>query len=405
MRFIESLKLAGLLSFPPDMEPFELESLNVLIGPNGSGKSNFIEAFELLQALPTDFAMALADGGGVDEWIWKGSPSNRAPRMDLTIEPIQRNGGVWHPRAGQLRYRLDFREESRRVRILDEAIEEAESNGGDCKRFFHYRLTGDSSSASPVIGVRDGPTRKRTELLRSEIDLGKSILAQRRDPYHYPELTWLGQTFSEIQTFREWSFGYRSEVRRPQRTDLPGDRLLPDASNLAVIVNNLDSWGRRQEFNDLLKRLFPRVERLSTPVIGGTVQLLLHETGFDTPIPAARMSDGTLRFIAMLAVLLSPEPPPLVCIEEPELGLHPDAVALMAEVLSEASERMQLVVTTHSDALVSALTNRPSAIVACERPGDGTVLRRLDPERLAHWLEDDYALGDLWRMGALGANP
>ena len=137
----------------------------------------------------------------------------------------------------------------------------------------------------------------------------------------------------------------------------------------------------------------------------GTVQLRLHETGFDTPIPATRISDGTLRFIAMLAVLLSPEPPPLVCIEEPELGLHPDAVALMAEVLAEASERMQLVVTTHSDTLVSALTNRPSAIIACERPGDGTILRRLDPERLAHWLDDDYGLGDLWRMGALGANP
>ncbi len=106
----------------------------------------------------------------------------------------------------------------------------------------------------------------------------------------------------------------------------------------------------------------------------------------------------------MLAVLLSPEPPPLVCIEEPELGLHPDAVALMAEVLAEASERMQLVVTTHSDTLVSALTNRPSAIVACERPGAGTVLRRLDPERLSDLLED-YTLGHLWRQGELGANP
>ncbi len=404
MRFIQSLKLAGLLSFPPDMEPFELESLNVLIGPNGSGKSNLIETFELIRALPTDFAMALADGGGVDEWIWKGSPSNRVPRMDLTIEQIQRNRGVWHPGAGPLRYRLDFRERNGRVDILDEMIEELELNDGDCERFFHYRLTGDSSGTSPVIGVRDGPARKRAELLRSDIELGKSILAQRRDPYHYPELTWLGRTFSEIQTFREWSFGRRSEVRRPPPADLPGDRLLPNTSNLAVVVNNLDSWGRQREFNDLLKRFFPRVERLSTPIIGGTVQLLLHETGFDTPIPAARMSDGTLRFVAMLAVLLSPEPPPLVCIEEPELGLHPDAVALMGDVLEEASERMQLVVTTHSDALVSELTNRPSAIVACERPGAGTMLRRLDPEHVAHWL-DEYALGDIWRMGALGANP
>ena len=101
---------------------------------------------------------------------------------------------------------------------------------------------------------------------------------------------------------------------------------------------------------------------------------------------------------------MSPSPPPLVCIEEPELGLHPDAVALLADLLVEASERMQLIVTTHSDALISELTNQPEAVVTCERPGDGTVLRRLDRESLRGWL-DDYRLGDLWRMGQLGANP
>ena len=404
MRFIESLKLAGLLSFPPDMEPFELESLNVLIGPNGSGKSNFIEAFELLRALPTDFATVLSEGGGVNEWIWKGAPSNRVPRLDLTIEQIQRNCGVWSPGAGPLRYRLDFREEASRVRILDEAIEEPESNGDGNERVFHYRFISDSHGG-PVIGVRQGLNERNYKTLsRSDVPPDGSVLTRFRDPFHYPELTWLGWVLPQIQTFREWSFGRRSVARRPPPADLPGDRLLPDASNLAVVVNNLDSWGRRQEFNDLMKRFFPRFERLSTPVIGGTVQLLLHETGFDTPIPATRISDGTLRFIAMLAVLLSPEPPPLVCLEEPELGLHPDAVALMGDVLEEASERMQLVVTTHSDALVSELTNRPSAIVACERPGAGTMLRRLDPDYLSEWLED-YALGDLWRMGELGANP
>ena len=90
----------------------------------------------------------------------------------------------------------------------------------------------------------------------------------------------------------------------------------------------------------------------------------------------------------------------------PEDRMFPDGQdpALLAEVLIEASRRMQLVVTTHSDALVSALTDQPDAIVACERPGAGTELSRLDPAKLASWLED-YCLGDLWRMGALGANP
>ena len=106
----------------------------------------------------------------------------------------------------------------------------------------------------------------------------------------------------------------------------------------------------------------------------------------------------------MLAVLLTPDPPPFLCIEEPELGLHPDAVALLAELIIDASERTQIIATTHSETFVSALTNQPDAVIACERHGAATELRRLNPELLSQWL-DEYTLGDLWSMGHLGANP
>ena len=101
---------------------------------------------------------------------------------------------------------------------------------------------------------------------------------------------------------------------------------------------------------------------------------------------------------------VGPNPPPLLCIEEPEIGLHPDALAIVGKLLVEASAKMQLVVTTHSDALVSALTTDVEAVVTCEKRGAGTVLRRLDAAHLGEWL-DRYQLGDLWRMGELGANP
>ena len=204
--------------------------------------------------------------------------------------------------------------------------------------------------------------------------------------------------------FREWTFGRYGALRQPQRADLPEQWLLPDCSNLALVFSPDRAQIRGPVFDKHLKSFFPRFERMSTLPSGGTLQFFLHESGFSTPIPATRLSDGTIRFIAMLATLLNPSPPPLVCMEEPELGLHPDAVALLADLVVEASERMQLVITTHSDAFVSALTQHPASIVACERPGAGTVLQRLDPERLADWL-DEYRLGDLWRMGELGANP
>ena len=391
MQFIQRLRMGGLLSFPPDMDFFELQPLNVLIGPNASGKSNFIEVLELLRATPTDFAAAIRDGGGAEEWVWKGDYLPPTIEVETDLFPV----------ADQLlRYRLSFHTIGPRVNIIDEAVEEATPQGAE--PYFYYAF----QQGRPVINIRVRTPGEQTEERTFQWDersLDQSVLSQRKDPNLYPELYWLGRGFQSIQMFREWTFGRYGALRQPQRADLLEHWLLPDSSNLALVLNQIEHKSG-PIFNQYLQRFFPRFERMSTSISGGTVQFYLHESGFHTPIPATRLSDGTIRFIALLATLLAPEPPPLVCIEEPELGLHPDAVALLANLLVEASQRMQLVITTHSDALVSALTNQPAAIVACERPGAGTMLRRLDPEKLAHWL-DDYLLGDLWRMGELGANP
>lgn len=231
----------------------------------------------------------------------------------------------------------------------------------------------------------------------------ESVLSQRKDPDLYPEVTWLGQQFERMQTFREWSFGRYAPLRQPQPADLPSDVLLPDSRNLGLILNDLEHNDAGAEFNRLLSRFLPRYKRFSTRVQGGTVQFYLHEDSLKSPVPATRLSDGTIRFMAMLALLLSPAPPPLLCMEEPELGLHPDAVSLLADLLVDASARIQLIVTTHSDALVSALTESADSVLVCEYRG-GTVLRRVESKRLQHWLEK-YRLGEIWRIGELGGNP
>ena len=118
-------------------------------------------------------------------------------------------------------------------------------------------------------------------------------------------------------------------------------------------------------------------------------------------MPATRLSDGTLRYLCLLAILCDPDPPPVICIEEPELGLHPDILPKLADLLIEASQRTQLIVTTHSDILVDAMTDRPEAVVVCEKHNGCTRMRRLGKDKLAVWLEQ-YRLGQLWLKGELG---
>ena len=414
MPFLKSLRLDGLLSFPPGSEAIELQPLNVLIGPNGSGKSNLIEGIELLHSLPTGFASAIREGGGAREWLWKGDDASGIGTIEAHVEDDSFGlsaavlGGMGPDEPPALRYELSFVELGHRVEITDEIIEDDSATNDEAADVrFYYRL----QEGHPIVKARTAnigydlskfDLRTKRELDRKAIKPDESILMQLKDPFTYPEITELGRQFARIQTFREWSFGRYAEARKPQPADLAADHLAPDSRNLGLILNQLEHSGAWSEFNGYLKRFLPRFDRYSTKIEGGTVQFYLHETGLKQPIPATRLSDGTIRFMAILAQLLSPTPPPLICMEEPELGLHPDAIALLAGLLQEASARTQLIVTTHSDALISALTEVADSVLVCEYRG-GTVLKRVESDRLRFWL-DKYRLGEIWRIGEIGGN-
>lgn len=405
--FLTSLRLDGFLSFAPGSEAIKLTPLNVLIGPNGSGKSNLIEALELLHAVPTGFATAIKDGGGAAEWIWKGDKGDDIATMEALVNGVSPPG-----RIPSLRYRLSFGASGQRTEVTDEVIEETEKRRPSYKDvFFYYRFQG----GHPVLNVRELTNVKRgglgievdssvkMYLQRQDIPADESVLSQRKDPDIYPELTWLGQQFESVQIFRDWSFGRYAQLRRAQPAELPTGALLSDSSNLSLILNELEHTDAGPEFNRLLSHFLPRYQRFSTRVLGATVQFYLHEHGLKAPVPATRLSDGTIRFMAILALLLSPKPKPLICIEEPELGLHPDALPLLANLMIEASKRSQVVVTTHSDSLISAFTEQTESVLVCDYRG-GTTVHRLESEKLRHWL-DRYRLGEIWRIGEIGGNP
>ncbi|MGD0410971.1 MAG: AAA family ATPase [Verrucomicrobiota bacterium] len=398
--FLRSLKLTNFLSFGPDSKEIELTPLNVLIGPNASGKSNFIEAIELLHATPTNLAEAIRIGGTAEEWLWKGT----SPAQPAIIK-----ARLWSATAAQeLSYSLTFTEARSHIEIVGESLEIAprRRRQTDSVSHFFYR---NEVTGSRVISVKEKVNDKESKrayvvlpIARESLNAEQSIFTQRKDPDLYPDLTHVAEQFGRIQIYREWSFGRAAALRQAQPASLPADALLPNLVNLGHVLNDLehqDSWPR---FLELMQRFLPRFKRLTTKIQGGSVQIYLHEDGLKTPVPATRLSDGTIRFLALMAVLLHPGNAPVLCIEEPELGLHPDALAILAELLVEAKKKTQVVVTTHSDVLVSALSEHPDSVLVCDYVG-GTEFRRLEPAKLQHWLEQ-YRLGEIWRMGKLGGN-
>lgn len=392
-RFLRTIKLRNILSFGPDTPELELQSLNVLIGPNGAGKSNLIEAVGLLQSAPTNLVDPIRAGGGITEWLWKGSDGVRGAEIDAT---------VFYPQGKMpLRHRLWFTMVGQRAELSDESIEDDDpyspvDGDGD----FYYRFQG----GHPILNAKTSDGRERRVLRRQDLALDQSILSQRKDPDPYPEVTYLGNEYAKIRLFREWNFGRNTQPRKPQLTDLPGDFLSEDAANLALVLNDLEHRSNlRASIVEQLREADESIIDFSVRVLGGTIQLFLHYSGLKAPVPATRLSDGTIRYLCLLAVLSHPEPPPLVCLEEPELGLHPDLLVKLADLLVDASHRMQLIVTTHSDVLVDGLTKVPEAVIVCEKHNGSTNMSRRGSADLAVWLKE-YSLGQLWRSGEIGGN-
>jgi predicted ATPase len=386
--FIQRIELNNLLSFGSNDNGLDLLPLNVLIGPNGSGKSNFIEAISLMRAAPSDYRDVLRRGGGVREWLWKGAPEERGHMAWV----------VANPEGSQpLRHDLVFQAVGQNFGLVEERVVFSKNNVclEDYEIFYLY------AQGKPLIRVQERSGASYRPINPISLDLDRSILAQRRDPDSYPELAGLASGYERIRIYREWTFGRHAIFREPQKADLPNDVLAEDFANLGLFLNRLKTRhpAAARAILDGLCDLYDGLTEFNVLIEGGTVQVFFTEGEF--VIPATRLSDGTLRYLCLLAILCDPKPPPLICIEEPELGLHPDVLPKLADHLLEASRRTQLIVTTHSDVLVDAMSDQPESVVICEKHDGATTMTRLAADELQAWLKK-YRLGELWIRGELG---
>jgi len=315
-----------------------------------------------------------------------------------SIEAISRPWVRGILRSSALRYRLAFTasklaftRSGYRFEVTDERVEKEFPTNG-------------KSHSSPYFGYENGrpiltEKGKKRVLPKVEINPELSILAQLKAPEHYHEITFLGQLFSSFRLYRDWEFS-----REPCDTSLQSEFLEEDGSNLGVVLGRLLNISAvKRDLVENLRKFYQPASDLSISIEGSRVQTRLHEKDLASGVPLIRMSDGTVRWLALLSILLNPDPPPLVCIEEPELGLHPDMIHELAKLLIEASERMQLIVTTHSNELVGEFSATPEVVLVCEKQAGSSSFRRLEKDQLSSWLEQ-YSLGQLWSKGHIGGN-
>lgn len=347
------------------LEAFELRSLNVLIGANGAGKSNFIGIFKLLAALADGNLQTFVQQQGGPDALLHGS-RKRTQQMDVEIyfEPGYQgiSNGYRISLAPTADNRLIFTREETWI----------------CGHFAAKAIP--LGTAHDEAKVRDDP--------------------QKVSSYVRPAM----------QSWRQYHFHDTSDsaaVKRPQGSH-DNLRLKPAADNLAAYLAKL-----KRTAPQAYQRIVDTI-RLVAPFFGGFVvrdplperiELEWFEhSDPDTPYKAHVLSDGTLRFMCLATLLLQPVYllPDTVLIDEPELGLHPYAINVLADMLRQVAETKQVIVSTQSVELLNAF--EPQDVVVVDREKDATVLRRLVPETLKDWLED-YTLGDLWKRNVLGGRP
>ena len=378
-RFIESIQIQNLLSFGPDTEPLELGDLNVLIGPNGSGKSNFLDIIYLLRSLTHNFKDGILNLGGY--------ASIRRTNSEFSTPSIQ----------AVFEFPLDF--------VPKISYSFSFFSTGFSSPFVMSEVL--SSQSGEVYSYINNSAEYIDESGKVEnldyLDFSDSVFTQLKDRARFRDITYLSYYLSRISIYSKWVFGRNSAIRSPQRTDLRNDILDEDSfSNLGLVLNKLSSnLSVKNQIRDSITKIYDGAKDIHFPIEGGTILMSLEESG--SYIPASRLSDGTLRYLTLLAILLAPDPPPVICIEEPELGLHPDLISTVAELLVSASKRTQVIVTTHSALLIDALSTTPESILVCEKRDGATEIKRLDERILKGWVKD-YGLGELWTSGQIGGN-
>ena len=339
---IRTLAVAGYRSLKSLVLP--LGRLTVVTGPNGSGKSNLYRALNLLaECAQGRVIAALAAEGGLDSTLWAGPAP---PQRTRSREPVSLRLGFAGDEYG---YAIDLGLPiaGRTAFGRDPEIKaEAMWTGPVLKRSTVF-----ASRAEPGVHVLDAEGVRRTVL--TDLAPFDSMMTHAADPQVAPEL------LAVREQIRAWRFydHLRTDPDAPARRPQVGTRtpaLAADGADLAAALQTIREIGDGEALDAAIADAFPG-SAVDIAVADGLFAVCWHQDGLLRPLKAGELSDGTLRFVLLTAALLTPRPPPLLVLNEPETSLHPDLLSPLARLIAAAAERTQILVVTHAAPLVDAL--------------------------------------------------
>ncbi len=369
-RSIDKITIRGFKSIR-SLEEFELGPVNILIGANGSGKSNFVSFFSLLREMVEGrLEKAVNKAGGADVHLFLG------PKITKEIVAKLELG------CNGYEFSLEPTNDNRLILSFEAVSYVSEYPGPPA-----------NINVGQVLSLGTGHSESK---LRGRSTGGDEAALAASDIQ------------GAISDWVVYHFHDTSDTAAMRRTGSVRDneRLRRDGGNLAAFLLQL-----REEEKATYDLILDTV-RLAAPFFRDfklrpkksngdeIIDLEWEQEDSDYPFHASQLSDGTLRFIALATALLQPNPPSTVLIDEPELGLHPQALDILANLILQARNRTQLIVSTQSAALLNAF--EPEQIIVIDREEGKSRFQRLKADDLREWLGQDYTLGDLWQKNVYG---
>lgn len=357
-----------------ELNNLELRDLNVIIGANGAGKSNFVQIFRMLMAMTQkNFSKFILERGGADNFLFNG------PKVTPTINIEFEFGSHSRHAEGKNSYKFELTPTADEKFLISEQRKYVTTD---------WRSYGSPSEESRLHD-------ERTE---------RSADGRWNGVGHF--------VYGSISKWMVYHFHDTSASSPMRRSEIVEDhqKLRGDASNIAPFLLHLKD---SEDYSDYYKRIIDAV-RLVTPFFDDfrldvqklgeaeKVRLSWSQKGSDFPMQPYHLSDGSIRFICLATALLQPHPPSTIIIDEPELGLHPAAIVVLAELIQAAAKRTQVVVATQSPALIDQFGIED--VIVVNREDGASTFRRLREEDFTTWLES-YSVGELWSKNVIEGGP